>query len=36
MRFEREAKASAQLRTRNVVQVFDYGVDSDIPYIAME
>src|SRR5262249_2277429 len=35
-RFEREAKAAAQLRSPNVVQVLDYGVCDGIPYIAME
>src|SRR5262245_12455782 len=35
-RFEREAKASAQLKTPNAVQVYDYGVEGDTPYIAME
>ncbi len=35
-RFIREAKAAAALKSRNVVQVLDHGVDGDIPYIAME
>ncbi len=35
-RFEREAKAAAQLRMANVVQVLDYGVESTIPYLVME
>ena len=35
-RFEREAKAAAQLRSPNVVQILDYGVSDSIPYIAME
>lgn len=35
-RFEREARASAHLRSPHVVHVFDYGVDGDAPYIAME
>ncbi|HEY3233311.1 MAG TPA: serine/threonine-protein kinase, partial [Polyangiaceae bacterium] len=36
VRFEREAKAAAQLRSPNVVQILDYGVWQDSPYIAME
>lgn len=36
VRFEREAKASAQLRGAHVVHVFDYGVWQDVPFIAME
>jgi serine/threonine protein kinase len=35
-RFEREAKAAAHLKSRHVVQILDYGVWQDIPYIAME
>jgi serine/threonine protein kinase len=35
-RFEREAKAAAQLRSPNVVQIFDHGVWQGRPYIAME
>jgi eukaryotic-like serine/threonine-protein kinase len=35
-RFEREARAAAQIRNRNVVQVFDHGVDNGLPYIVME
>lgn len=35
-RFEREAKAAAQLRMPNVVQILDYGVEHDTPYIVME
>ncbi|MBW2454061.1 MAG: protein kinase [Deltaproteobacteria bacterium] len=35
-RFEREAKAAAQLRSGNVVQILDYGVYESTPYIAME
>ena len=35
-RFEREAKAAAQLRSPNVVQIFDHGVWEGHPYIAME
>jgi serine/threonine-protein kinase len=35
-RFKREAKAAAALSSPHVVQIFDYGVDRDLPYIAME
>ena len=35
-RFEREAKAAAQLRSPHVVQVLDHGVFEETPYIAME
>ncbi|MBX3192927.1 MAG: protein kinase [Labilithrix sp.] len=35
-RFEREAKAAAQLRSPHVVQIFDHGVWQGRPYIAME
>src|SRR6185295_19301074 len=37
-RFEREAKAAAQLRSPHVVQVFEHGVDADagVPFIVME
>src|SRR5579883_3326458 len=35
-RFEREAKAAAQLRSPNVVQILDHGVWEGTPYIAME
>lgn len=35
-RFEREAKAAAQLRMPNVVQILDYGVEEGTPYIVME
>jgi serine/threonine-protein kinase len=35
-RFEREAKAAAQLRSSHVVQILDYGVWDSVPYIAME
>jgi serine/threonine-protein kinase len=35
-RFLREARAAAALRSMHVVQIFDYGVDEGVPYIAME
>jgi serine/threonine protein kinase len=35
-RFEREAKAAAQLRSPHVVQILDHGVCDGVPYIAME
>ncbi|MDI1445983.1 serine/threonine-protein kinase [Polyangium sp. 6x1] len=35
-RFEREAQASAVIKSPNVVQVYDYGVEGDCPYIVME
>ncbi len=36
MRFEREAKAAAQLRSPHVVQILDHGISEGTPYIAME
>ncbi len=35
-RFLREAQSAAALRSSHVVQIFDYGVDQGVPYIAME
>ncbi|MCB0154170.1 MAG: serine/threonine protein kinase, partial [Anaerolineae bacterium] len=35
-RFEREAKTVAQLRHRNILMVYEYGLTDDRPYIAME
>jgi len=35
-RFEHEAKAAAQLRTPYVVQIFEHGIDRNVPFIAME
>jgi serine/threonine protein kinase/class 3 adenylate cyclase len=34
--FEQEAKAIAQFHNPNVVQIHDFGVDGDDPYIVME
>jgi serine/threonine-protein kinase len=36
VRFAREAKAAAQLRSPHVVQILDHGIWQDAPYIAME
>jgi serine/threonine-protein kinase len=35
-RFEREAKAAALLQSPHVVQIYDYGMDGDTPYLVME
>src|SRR5687767_9783085 len=35
-RFAREAKACAQLKSPHVVQVFDYGVADEMPFLVME
>jgi serine/threonine-protein kinase len=35
-RFLREARAAAKLRSPHVVQVFDYGVEDERPFIVME
>ena len=35
-RFRREAQSAASLRSANIVQIFDFGVDDGTPYIAME
>ncbi|MBW2527477.1 MAG: protein kinase [Deltaproteobacteria bacterium] len=36
VRFEREAMAVAKLNSPYIVQIFDYGVDNQCPFIAME
>jgi eukaryotic-like serine/threonine-protein kinase len=36
IRFEREAKAAAQIRGANVVDIFDHGVWDGTPFIVME
>lgn len=36
VRFKREARAAAQLKIPNVVQVYDYGLEGDVPYMVME
>jgi serine/threonine-protein kinase len=35
-RFKREAQASAELHSQHVVHITDYGVDDNVPFIAME
>lgn len=35
-RFKREARAAAALRSPHVVQIFDFGIWQEVPYIAME
>ncbi|WP_437716534.1 protein kinase [Sorangium sp. So ce448] len=35
-RFEREARAAAQLRTPHVVKVQDFGIHEGVPYLVME
>ena len=35
-RFEREAKAVAQLRSTHVVEVYDYGFNEELPFMVME
>lgn len=35
-RFQREARAAAQIRSSNVVKIHDFGVDRGTPYIVME
>ncbi|MFO0593099.1 MAG: serine/threonine-protein kinase [Polyangiaceae bacterium] len=36
MRFEREARAAANLKSPHVVHVSDYGFEADAPYLVME
>jgi len=36
VRFEREAKAAAQIRGANVVDIFDHGIWNGTPFIVME
>lgn len=35
-RFEREARATGQIRSPHVVQIIDHGIDAGRPYIVME
>jgi serine/threonine-protein kinase len=36
VRFQREARAAAQIRSANVVDVFDHGLWNEMPFIVME
>jgi serine/threonine protein kinase len=36
LRFEREARSAAMLHSPHVVQIHDYGVEYETPYLAME
>ncbi len=35
-RFKREAEVIASLRHRGIVTIYDFGVENDVPYMAME
>lgn len=35
-RFEREAMAVARIQHQHVIQIYDYGIEEDAPYIVME
>ncbi|WP_438028432.1 protein kinase domain-containing protein [Sorangium sp. So ce233] len=35
-RFQREARAMARFRSTHVVEVYDFGVEEDLPYLVME
>ena len=35
-RFQREAQSAAELRSTHIVQIIDYGIDGNSPFIAME
>lgn len=35
-RFQREAQSAAELRSTHIVQIIDYGIDGNTPFIAME
>jgi len=35
-RFKRQVQSAASLRSTNIVQIHDFGVDEGVPYIAME
>src|SRR5262245_42777510 len=36
VRFEREARSCARLKSPHIIQVHDYGIEGDAPYIVME